>query len=384
MAPRRAAKSWSRPEAAPISSTAAHLNTSATRISTPCSSPTSAAPATAPQGQRKRVRRLHRRPGQAKFLPFIWGPKHKTYFFHDEEYLRSLGGATRPWFRFLPCRTAPAISPTGTHRFTIRNRQTTSMNGVITKTPYPGNSIPGNQQSALAQQWMKFLPTPTSSGPVNNYLSTAGFRWHPVERQPFPLQDRPLLGRQRSLLSSTVWRQQTQPNEQCAFPVQLCTSSPANPEDAWVSRFNWDHIFTPTFLSHFAYGYVNRNEGYGSVTGQDPSELPQIPNAAAYNASPDRRLSAAMALPIIAGWGNSSGYGPSEQDHPAIAYRQRIADLGAWRAHDRVRRRIPASAAGFPVRTAQSGGLNFSAGSTGIPGVDSGNPFASLYDRGGG
>ena len=57
---------------------------------------------------------------------------------------------------------------------------------------------------------------------------------------------------------------------QCALPVQLCTISPADPEDAWVNRFNWDHIFSPTLLSHFAYGYLNRNEGYGSVAGQDP------------------------------------------------------------------------------------------------------------------
>ncbi len=35
-------------------------------------------------------------PVKLPFLPFVWGSKHKTYFFHDEEYLRSLGGTIRP------------------------------------------------------------------------------------------------------------------------------------------------------------------------------------------------------------------------------------------------------------------------------------------------
>lgn len=35
-------------------------------------------------------------PVKLPFLPFIWGARHKTCFFHDQEYLRSLGGTTRP------------------------------------------------------------------------------------------------------------------------------------------------------------------------------------------------------------------------------------------------------------------------------------------------
>jgi hypothetical protein len=35
-------------------------------------------------------------PAKIKFLPFLWGSKHKTYFFFNDDWLRSLGGATRP------------------------------------------------------------------------------------------------------------------------------------------------------------------------------------------------------------------------------------------------------------------------------------------------
>ena len=179
---------------------------------------------------------------------------------------------------------------------------------MITRTPYPGNKIPASEQSALALQWMAFLPTPTSPGPYNNYLAQ-------------PVSDGILsnvnhyLGKidhywgDKDHIFVTIWRQKTHPNEQCALPVQLCTSSPANPEDAWVNRFNWDHIFSPTLLSHFAYGYLNRNEGYGSVSGQDPTKLPHIPNAAAYNASPAANFSG-NGISNYPSWGNTQGFGP--------------------------------------------------------------------------
>ncbi len=163
----------------------------------------------------------------------------------------------------------------------------TIVNGVISRQPYPGNKIPISEQSPLAQQWMKFLPTPTAPGPYNNYLGIPTADGILASTDLFLYKIDHYWG-DKDHFSLTIWRQKNPPNEQCALPVMLCTSSPAKPEDAWVNRFNWDHNFAPTLLSHFAIGYVNRNEGYGSVTGQDPNQLPKIPNAAAYNASPCR------------------------------------------------------------------------------------------------
>ena len=40
-----------------------------------------------------------------------------------------------------------------------------------------------------------------------------------------------------------------------------------------MDRFNWDHTFSPTLLNHFAFGYLNRNEGYGSVNYQFANDL---------------------------------------------------------------------------------------------------------------
>jgi hypothetical protein len=315
-------------------------------------------------------------PVKIPFLPFIWGDKHKTYFFHDEEYLRSLGGTTRPVVSIPSVQERSGdFSDLG---FPIYDPTTERIvNGALVRDPYPGNKIPVSQMSPLAQQWMKYLPTPTSPGPFNNYLST------PVPDGILSNVDHYLykidyFWDSNNHFFATIWRQKTQPNEQCALPVQLCTSSPANPEDAWVSRFNYDHIFTPTLLSHFAYGYVNRNEGYGSVTGQDPKVLPQIPNAVAYNASPAANFSG-NGITNFAGWGNTQGPGylnkstrPTHIANELITWVHGVHTIkfgGEFRHLQEV----------FRNNNNQSGTVGFNALSTALPGVNSGDPFASLY-----
>lgn len=315
-------------------------------------------------------------PVKLKFLPFVWGTKHKTYFFHDEEYLKSLGGTNRPLLSIpsMQDRTGD-FSDWSTPIYDPKTQTIT--NGVISRSPYPGNKIPSSEQSALAQQWMAFLPTPTSPGPFNNYLA------QPVSDGILSNVDH-YLGKidhywgDKDHIFVTIWRQKTHPNEQCALPVQLCTSSPANPEDAWVNRVNWDHIFSPTFLSHFAYGYLNRNEGYGSVSGQDPTKLPHIPNAAAYNASPAANFGG-NGISTYASWGNTQGFGPlNKSTRPSHLINELITWVhgahtvkfgGEFRHLQEV----------FRNNNNQSGTVGFADHSTGLPGIESGNPFASFY-----
>ena len=314
-------------------------------------------------------------PVKVPFLPFIWGAKHKTYFFHDQEYLRSLGGAVRPLYS-IPSEqertgnfsdlNVPIYDPT----------TETINNGVISRSPYVGNRIPTSQISPLAAQWMKYLPATTSAGPYNNFLSNPVPDGILSDVNHF-LYKIDYYWSEQDHFFATIWRQQTSPNEQCHLPAQLCTSSPANPEDAWVSRFNWDHTFTPSLLSHFAYGYLNRNEGYGSVSGQDPAQLPQIPNAVAYNASPSAGFSG-NGVSNFTGWGNTSGPGylnkttrPSHIANELVTWvhgSHTIKFGGEFRHLQQV----------FRTNGNQSGSLNFTAASTGLPNVASGDAFASL------
>ncbi len=307
-------------------------------------------------------------------LHFVWGPKHKTYFFHDEEYLRSLGGATRPLIS-IPSTQERTGNFSDLNVPIYDPKTETISNGVITRTPYPNNQIPSSAQSPIALKWMSYLPTPTSPGPYNNFLAQPVSDGILSNVNHFLYKIDHYWG-EKDHIFVTIWRQATQPNQQCALPVQLCTSSPANPEDAWVNRFNWDHIFTPTLLSHFAYGYGNRNEGYGSVTGQSPTAI-QIPNAVSYNASPAASFSG-NGVTTFAGWGNNQGAGDlNKTTRPSHI----VNDLVTWvhGAHTlRVGGEYRHLAQVFRSANGEAGSVNFSALSTALNGAASGDAFASL------
>ena len=315
-------------------------------------------------------------PVKLGFLPFVWGSTHKTYFFHDEEYLRATGGTTRPVYS-IPSEQERTGNFSDLDIPIYDPKTETIVNGVIMRSPYPGNMIPVSEQSKLAQQWMQFLPATTSPGPFNNFLGT------PVPNGILGSTDLFLYKidhnwGEKDHIYVTIWRQKNPPNDQCALPVMLCNSSPANPEDAWVNRLNWDHIFTPTFLSHFAFGYLNRNEGYGSVPGQDPSKLPMIPNAVAYNASPAANFSA-PGITNFYSWGNTQGLGSlNKTTRPTYVTNELVTWVhgahtikfgGEYRHIQQV----------FRQNNNQSGTVGFSALSTALPGVPSGDPYASLY-----
>ena len=159
-------------------------------------------------------------PVKIPLIPLVWGPNHKTYFFFDAEYLRSLGGASPPL-------VVDSLRP-GTHRELFRlndshlrsNQHCDSIIGVLSRAQYPGNIIPTSQQSPLALQWMKYLPATTSPGPINNFLG------QPVSDGILSNLDEYLIKidhywGEHDHFFATIWRQLTQPNEQCIMPVSM-------------------------------------------------------------------------------------------------------------------------------------------------------------------
>jgi len=58
------------------------------------------------------------------------------------------------------------------------------------------------------------------------------------------------------------------------------------PQNSPIARFNYEHTFSPTLTNHATFGYLNRNEGYGSENLSFIGKLPQIANAASTNALP--------------------------------------------------------------------------------------------------
>ena len=88
-----------------------------------------------------------------------------------------------------------------------------------------------------------------------------------------------------------------------------------------MNRFNWDHIFSPTLLSHFAYGYVNRNEGYGSVPAQSPTAIANSRTRSPIMLRPAANF-CGNGVSTFAGWGNNQGSRLLEQDDAALTHRQ--------------------------------------------------------------
>ena len=306
-------------------------------------------------------------------MPFIWGSKHKTYFFANWDWLRSLGGASRALLSIPSAQERTGdFSDLGVPIFDPKSETIT--NGVISRTPFPGNKIPASEQSAIAQQWMSYLPATTAPGPYNNFLAPPvsdgilsnqnlysfriDYNWSDNDR-----------------FFASVWRQHNPPLAQCQLPLQICNSNPADPEDAWVSRFNYDHIFSPTLLNHLAYGYVNRNEGYGSIPAQKP--IPQIPNAVAYLAAPAANFSAS-GISNFDSWGQSAGLGslnkttrPSHIVNDMVTWVHGAHEIkfgGEFRHLQQV----------FRVNSNQSGTVGFTDLSTALPGTPSGDPYASM------
>ena len=307
-----------------------------------------------------------------KAVPFIYGSKHKTYFFANLDWLRSLGGASRALLSIPSTQERTGdFSDLGVPIYDPKSETIT--NGVISRTPFPGNKIPASEQSAIGLQWMSYLPATTAPGAYNNFLAPPvsdgilsnqnlysyriDYNWSDNDR-----------------FFASVWRQHNPPLAQCQLPLQICSSNPADPEDAWVSRFNWDHIFSPTLLNHLAYGYVNRNEGYGSIPSQKP--IPQIPNAVAYLAAPQATFTAS-GLSNLPQWGQSAGLGslnkttrPSHIVNDMVTWVHGAHEIkfgGEFRHLQQV----------FRVNSNQSGTVAFTDLATALPGTPSGDPYAS-------
>ncbi len=225
-------------------------------------------------------------------LPWVNSGKHKTFFYFDWESYHQAGGSNSPtlsipsvaerngnfsdWAAstgnniYVPGTITPACAATG----------------VVPGQQFPGNVIPAACISPIAAAYIAQLPTPTNNQPTNNYTL------------PKPVPD--------SLTSNSNvymfrldhnwgdsdhfyffwWRQFTGFNTATALPVAISTESPTRPQNSPISRFNWEHTFSPTLLNHMTFGYLNRNEGYGSENLSFIGKLPQIPNAAGTKALP--------------------------------------------------------------------------------------------------
>ena len=334
--------------------------------------------------------------GPAK-LPYVNRDNRKTFFFTDWEWFRIKGGANRPtlslpsllerqgdfsdWkdangslipiFDPATLRANPnfnANQPDGPNNLKYLRDQFMGCDGM-----HANVICPSRIANSLAQNWFKYLPNPTSAGPLNNYLV------------PTPVPDSILADANHYLIkidqyvgtkdhfAGTIWRQETPVKFNCALPVTICDGTLSHPQDSWVNRINWDHTFSPTILNHLAFGYLNRNEGYGSINYKQVADLPQIAGVVGHNYPSQIRFGNGFN-----GFGNNAGLPTGNKTtRPSNI----TNDLVTWVYGKHTLKfggEVRKLGQNFHTNGNESGSFYFDSKETGLPEITSGNAIASF------
>ena len=232
--------------------------------------------------------------GPAK-LPWINSGKRKTFFYFNWESYHQAGGSNTPTISIpsLLERQGNFSDWTNANGSLIpiympgnASAACQAAAGVAPGQQFPGNQIPQGCISPIAAAYMAALPTPTNSNPTSNYtLPKAVPDTLTSNSNVYMLRIDHQYG-DKDHFYFFWWRQFTGFNTATALPVAISTESPTRPENSPISRFNWEHTFSSTLTNHVTFGYLNRNEGYGSENLAFIGKLPQVPGAASTNALP--------------------------------------------------------------------------------------------------
>jgi hypothetical protein len=241
-------------------------------------------------------------------VPGIYKGNSRTYFYTDIEAFRQTGGNNVPLLTmptekmrngdfseyrdsagnlipiFDPATTRPnpnfnSSLPEGPNNLQFLRDQF-ACNGQL-------NVIcPNRIANSLANAWLPFVPLPNRAGIFANWQA------------PQPVPDSILantnyfMGRidnyqgEKDHFYVTIWHQRAPVKLNSVLPQEIATETLSDPQNSWVNRLNWTHTFSPTVLNHWNIGYLNRNEGYGSITAQYVDQFPAIPGVADPNTPP--------------------------------------------------------------------------------------------------
>jgi hypothetical protein len=265
-------------------------------------------------------------------------------------------------------RTNPnynANLPTGANNLPYLRQQFMGCNGnqpnvICASDPRLGSS--------LASQWLKYVPLPNRPGLANNYISPNGLanslnantnQWDARGDEYFGNNDH---------LFGTYHYRGTLPYTQSAFPAVIDTNNTRIPNYSHIARVNYDHIFSPSLVNHFAWGYLDLRTGLYNASDCCVSELPQIGGVYSHTHVP------------VLNFDNFSSYGGNADllsTRPTYVY----TDTLTW-----VKGRHSLHFGGeyrdlfYPTtqRPNASGTFNFTNATTGLVGISSGNAMASF------
>ena len=315
--------------------------------------------------------------GPAK-MPGLWSNSVKTYFYVNFEGFRQTGGVNRPTLSIPSAKERNGDfsdwRDASGNLIPIYDPATTRIvNGVVVRDPFVGNIIPANRISPIARQFLQYLPATTSDGPLNNYLVPTAIPDTILADSNYYFGRFDTYIGQNDHLAISLWHQRAPAKFFSSLPHELANETLSDPQNSWVNRANWDHTFGPNLLNHFAFGYLNRNEGYGCVNADAVDKLPKISGVASHNTGPAIGFSDGFVA-----WGCNAGI-PAGNITTRPTY---IAnDLMTWiRGSHTIKGGFEYRNIGGNIHSNgnESGSFGFGRGATGLLGVNSGSPIASF------
>jgi hypothetical protein len=240
-------------------------------------------------------------------VPFLWTPSRKTFFFFNTERFRRRGGVSAPvisipsmkerqgdftdWRdssgNLIPIydpattRANPAYDasrPVGPTNLPYLRDQFMGCNGQTANVICPSDP---RLQNSLAKGWLQYMPTPTSSGPLNNYQVPAAVPWSANAKLDFYNLKLDHHLRENDHFAFTYYHRGNIPTSFTQLPPQIATEAGVT-TNVNVLRLNWDHIFRPNLVNTLVLGYLNFTEEDWDIASEYVDDLPEIAGVASY------------------------------------------------------------------------------------------------------
>jgi hypothetical protein len=238
-------------------------------------------------------------------IPLLWSGRNKTFFFFNLEEFRQAGSLTQqtmtipslkerqgdfsdwvdsngnliPVYDPATTRTNPNYNPNmpeGPSNLPYLRDQFMGCDGHTPNVICPSDP---RLQNSLASEWFKFLPNPTSSGAINNYLAP------PMPNGAYPenaytLKLDEYIGDKNHISFSANFKY-VLPTNYSSLPDPI-----SNSLVVWnrflIWRVNYDRTITQTLLNHLVLGYNNAGAWWGGIDAHYGDQLPQIPGVATH------------------------------------------------------------------------------------------------------
>jgi carboxypeptidase family protein len=324
-------------------------------------------------------------------IPGAWSSKNKTYFFFNFEGFRQKGGATRSILSipslqerqgdFRDWKDAdgnliPIYDPATTRAkdptqpLSADNVTRDQFMGCDGRTP---NVIcPNRIQNSLAQAWFKYLPQPSYSGPLNNFIALDVPTTYYAHTNHFTIRADEYLG-DKDHIFVTVYHRNAAPTTSSEMPKEISNNNRVY-KRPWVDRVNWDHTFSPVLLNHFAAGYNDDYYNGGSQAAPYVDLFPQIPGASRYAYPPSLHFGDGFQAFKDDTRGTAEA---NKWPAPSLLFN----DLLTWvkgKHTFKMGGEYRTSANTFVFERNEAGTFNFDRGQTGLLDVNSGSPIASF------